>query len=146
MFCNTTLPLKADVYYATPVQNTFGQVEKTWTFDQTIRCAFNMTTNYKDQQIQPDQMFWVQDILGGRTIVDPRIDSNGNTHAMTDVLITKIRNDQEVEIYLETAGVRDGLSTVFEIAGVLPHNGPFASVDYYKTVIKRSDIQELGDE
>lgn len=145
MFCNTYLPLKADLYYSTPSQNSFGQVEKTWAFDQTIRCAFTMSTNYKDQQIQPDQMFWVQDILGGRTLVDPRVDSLGETHAMTNVLVTNIRNDKEVEIYLETAGVRDGSSTVFEVAGVLPHNGPFGDVDYYKMIVKRSDIQEMID-
>ena len=145
MFCNTFLPLKADIYYSTPTQNTFGQVEKTWAFNQTIRCAMSMSSNYKDQQIQPDQFFWVQDILGGRTLVDPRVDSLGANHAMTDVLVTNIRNDKEVEIYVETAGLRDGLSTVFEVGGVLPHNGPFGEVDYYKMVIKRSDLQELDD-
>lgn len=143
MFCNTTLPLKADVYYSTPTQNSFGQVEKTWAFDQTIRCALNMSTNYKDQQIQADQMFWVQDILGGRTLVDPRISSDGTMYAMTDVVVTNIRNDKDVEIYVETSGVREGNSTIFEVAGVLPHNGPFGDVDYYKMIIKRSDMQEL---
>ena len=143
MFCNTYLPLSADVFYATKSQNNFGNVEKTWAFDQTIRCAFTMSTNYKDQQVQSDQMFWVQDMLGGRTIVDPRIDSIGELHSLTDILIDNVRNDQGDNIYMETAGVRKGDSTLFEVSGVLPHNGPFGSVDYYKMVVKRSDAQEM---
>jgi hypothetical protein len=145
MFCNTFLPLKLDLYYATTSQNDFGSVEKVWAFSQTIRANLSMSTNYKDQQIQPDQVFWVQDILSGRTLVDPRITALGALHSMTNVLITNIRNDKDIPMFVETVGELDGTSTVFELGGVLPHMGPFGDVDYYKIVIKRSDMQELSD-
>ena len=100
-----------------------------------------MSSNYKDQQIQADQMFWVQDIISGRTGIDPRKSSSGKLYSMTDVLITDIMDEKDSLIYLETAGPRSGLSSIFELAGVLPHVGPFGSADYFKVVIKRSDDQ-----
>lgn len=143
MFCWNIFPLQADIYYPTTSQTNFGVVEKAWTLDQTVRLGVAMTTNYKDQQIQPDQMFWEQDTLGARMIVDPRVASDSDTYAMTDVLVTNIRTMEEVEIYLETAGPRSGSSTAYELSGVLPHVGPFGAVDYYKVTLKRSDDQEV---
>lgn len=145
MFCNTYFPLKADVYYATQTQNDFGEVNKEWSYDQNIRIELAMSTNYKDQQIQAEQFLFVQDMLNGRTLVDPRISSDGEMYAFTDVLLTNIQNDRGEHIYLETTGVREGKDTLYELAGTLPHNGPFGQVDYYKVVIKRSDAQELKD-
>lgn len=143
MFCNNIFPLKADVYYPTTSQTAFGVVEKTWALDQTVRLGIAMTTNYKDQQIQPDQIFWEQDTLGARMLVDPRIAADTTPYSMTDVLITDIRTDEDVEVYVETAGPRSGSSTAYEISGVLPHVGPFGKVDYYKVTLKRSDDQEV---
>ena len=57
MFCNTFYPLKADIYYATESQNDFGEMDKQWDFDRSVGVDFNMSTNYKDQQVQPDQLF-----------------------------------------------------------------------------------------
>lgn len=143
MFCNNVFPLKGDIYYPTETQNSFGVVEKTWALDRTVRLGVAQTTNYKDQQIQPDQMFWEQDTLGCRLLVDPRISSGATSYAMTDVLVTNIRTDKDVAVYVETAGPRSGLSTAYEVSGVLPHVGPFGAVDYYKVTLKRSDDQEV---
>ena len=143
MFCNTFYPSRYSVYYATQSQNSFGEVEKVWTFNQVLRAGFSMSTNYKDQQVQADQNFWIQDIISGRTGFDPRKSSSGKLYAMTDVLIADIMDDKDNLIYTESAGVRSGMSTLFELAGVLPHTGPFGSIDYYKIVVKRSDAQEL---
>lgn len=143
MFCNTFFPLKADVYYAVNQQDDFGDISKQWSYDQTINLSLSMSTNYKDQNIQPAQMFFVQDMLNGKCKVDPRISSDGSPFSMTDVLLTNIRGVDNEPIYVETAGARVGLSTVYELTGLLPHNGPFGKVDYYKIVIARSDAQEL---
>jgi len=112
-------------------------------FGQTLRAGFSMSSNYKDQQIQADQMFWVQDIISGRTGSDPRVNPHGTMYPMTDLLITDIVDEKDSIIYLETAGPRSGLSSVFELAGVLPHVGPFGQVDYFKIVVKRSDDQSM---
>lgn len=143
MFCNTFFPLKADIYYASSQQNDFGDVEKVWVFDQTINVSLSMSTNYKDQNIQPAQMMFVQDMLNGKSKVDPRIAADGSMFSMTDVIMTNIRGVDGEVAYIETAGVRVGMPTLYELTGVLPHNGPFGTVDYHKIVISRSDAQEL---
>lgn len=145
MFESTFFPQIADVYYATQTQNDFGDIEKTWSYNQQVRLQLNMSTNYKDQQMQPDQFFFMEDILDGRCRTDVRISKDGATYAMTDILLTNIRNDVNKVIYHETAGIREGQPSVYEVAGVLPHLDPFGCVDYYKVVIKRSDMQELLD-
>lgn len=145
MFCNVFYPLKADVYYAVQTQNDFGSVEKAWEYNQTVRIDLSMSTNYKDQQIQADQFFWMQDLLSARVPGDVRVADSGEMYSLTDILITNVRNDSEEVIYYETAGVREGLPTLFEVAGVLPHNDPWGSNDFYKIVVKRSDAQELVD-
>lgn len=145
MFCNTFYPLIADVYYAIQSQNDFGEIDKQWEYNQSIRVDFSMSTNYKDQQIQADQMMWVQDMITGRTPTDIRKSDTSQLYSLTDILITNIRNDSGEYIYYETAGSRQGLSSLFEVAGLLPHNGPFGTNDYYKIVLKRSMMQELVD-
>ncbi len=145
MFCNTFYPLKADIYFATETQNDFGEMDRQWDFDQTVGVDFNMSTNYKDQQVQPDQFFWIQDMLNGKCAVDVRVDTNGGLHSLTNILITNIRNGSDGVIYYETAGPRAGLPTVYEVAGLLPHNDPWGNNDYFKLVIRRSEMQELVD-
>lgn len=142
MFCNTYYPLAADIYYATESQDEFGAIDKAWVFNQTVRVDMSMSTNYKDQQMQADMMVWVQDMISGRTPTDIRIDSSGGLHSLTDILVTNVRNDSDEVIYFETAGARTGEPTLFEVAGLLPHNGPWGRNDYYKLVIKRSMVQE----
>lgn len=143
MFCNTFYPLIADIYYATRTQDEFGAIDKEWTLDRSIRVDFSMSTNYKDQQMQADQVMWVQDMITGTTPDDIRIDSEGGMHSITDILVTNVRNDKGVAIYIETAGAREGSGTLFEVAGVLPHNDPWGNNDYYKVVAKRSMVQEV---
>lgn len=145
MFCNTYYPLLADVYYATQSQNDFGEIDKEWEYNQNIRVDFSMSTNYKDQQIQADQMMWMQDMISGRTPTDVRVADTGELYSMTDIIITNVRNDAGEIIYLETSGPREGTSTLFEVAGVLPHNGPWGSNDYFKIVLKRSMMQGFVD-
>lgn len=143
MFCDTFMPLSGEVYYSVESQNELGGVEKVWTIDHSIQMSLSMSTNYKDQQVQPDQMMWFQDSLNGRSIKDPRVDSGSSYHATTNVLITNIRDSKGNEVYIEPAGQRVGLSTIYELAGCMPHNGPFGVSDYFKIVLKRSDDQEL---
>lgn len=145
MFCNINYPLKADVYYAEESQNDFGEIDKAWEFNRTIKVDMNTSTNYKDQQVQPDQFFWVQDMLNGMTDEDVRVAENHLPHSLTNILITNIRNSSGTVIYYESAGERVGLPTLYEISGLLPHNDPWGNIDYYKLVLKRSELQEFVD-
>jgi len=141
---STFYPTRAQVWYATHYQDDFGHVKKTWEADHIIRCEVNQTTNYKDQQVNPDQILIVEDMLSLHTPSDVRVDKDGELHSLTDILITDISDRQGNVVYYESGGTRKGLSTIYEVSGVLPHNSPFG-VDYYKTVVARSMHQELLD-
>lgn len=145
MFCNTNYPLLADVYYAEESQNDFGEIDKEWEFNRTVPVDLNTSTNYKDQQVQPDQFFWIQDMLNGMTKEDVRIGDNHLPYSLTNIIITNVRNNLGEVIYYESAGDRVGLPTLYEVAGLLPHNDPWGNVDYYKIVLKRSELQEFVD-
>ena len=145
MFCNTFYPLKADIYYAVESQNDFGEMDRAWEFNRVIRVDMNMSTNYKDQQVQPDQFFWVQDMLNGMTPTDIRMSDTGTLYSLTNTIVTNIRNNKEEVVYSESAGDRAGLPTLYEVSGLLPHNDPWGNMDYYKLVLKRSELQEFVD-
>lgn len=145
MFCDTFYPLQADIYYGVESQNDFGEIDRAWEYNRTIRLDMNMSTNYKDQQVQPDQFFWIQDMLNGITPTDIRQSDTSGLYSLTNILITNIRNGSDEVIYYESAGERSGQPTIYEVSGLLPHNNPWGNIDYYKLVLKRSELQELVD-
>ena len=164
-FEGTLWPLCAVVWYATQLQDEFGHVRKTWRADHILQCNVNQTTNYKDQQVVPDQILIVEDMLALQTLDDVRIAKQepyaGQMYSLTDILISGLgypengthgevgkgpaANEYGINpVYYESGGTRQGLSTLYEISGVLPHNG-FEGNDYFKVVISRSMHQELLD-
>jgi hypothetical protein len=60
---------------------------------------------------------------------------------MTNVIVANIRDKNEKQIYNETAGIRSGKSTIFEISSFEPIVGPFGSTEYYKIILSRSENQ-----
>jgi len=77
----------------------------------------------------------------GRTRSDIRVSKLSEANAITNVIITNIRDAAKNCIYTETSGPRSGKSTIFEIATQEPIVGPFGSVEYHKLVIRRSENQ-----
>ena len=96
MFCDTFYPLQADIYYGVESQNDFGEIDRAWEYNRTIRLDMNMSTNYKDQQVQPDQFFWIQDMLNGITPTDIRQSDTSDLYSLTNILITNILNGSNV--------------------------------------------------
>lgn len=137
------LPFGADVFYSTTSQTEFGEVVKTWTYDRSIRLDLNASTNYKDQQVSPEQIFNIDDAVSARAFVDIRVDSHGEPHALTDIKVLNVRDVAGKFVYWETAGTRKGLSTIFEVDGFTPHTDPWGVVDHISIVIRRCPDQEL---
>jgi hypothetical protein len=81
----------------------------------------------------------------GRVKEDPRMSTSNGSNAITNILIANIRNAQEDLIYKETAGVRAGRGTIYELGTVEPMTGPFGSVDYFKMLLRRAENQTVGD-
>lgn len=136
-------PLLLDVYYSTTTQNDFGELERVWTLDRSVPCRVASNTNYKDQNVFPEQRMRVMDQINGQIIEDIRTDSLGEMHSLTDILVSNIRATCGGVVYIETAGDRVGEPTLYEVIGYMPHVDPFNKIDYVKIVLNRADEQVM---
>ena len=134
-------PLRADVYYSTTTQNKFGELVREWYLDKIISCRVASSTNYKDQNVFPEQRMHVSDQINVQTPEDVRVDSLGEVHSLTDILISAIRIPCGQQLYIETVGERKGMPSLYEVAAFSPHVDPFNTLDYIKLVLNRSDEQ-----
>lgn len=134
-------PLLADVYYPIVEQGGYGNIKKQWILDKTIACSFSAGGSANKEDVKPNVNITLDSILVGRTKSDIRISNQEAQNAITNVVITNIRDANCNPIYVETAGTRAGKSTIFEIATQEPTLGAFGSVEYYKLVIRRSENQ-----
>jgi hypothetical protein len=140
---NFVYPLLADIYYPTVDQGAYGNVSKVWIFDSSIPCAFSVAGSKNKQDIIPNASVTIDNFLVGRTRQDIRVSKRENSNAMTNVIITNIRDNKDNFIYVESSGPRAGKSTIFEVATNDPIVGPFGSVEYYKVVLRRSENQAV---
>jgi hypothetical protein len=63
---------------------------------------------------------------------------------VTNVIVSNIKDKHGGPIYMETSGPRSGKSTIFEIATLEPHVGPFGDLDFYKLILRRSENQAVN--
>ena len=144
MICETPdfmFPMKADIFYPTISQNAYGSVEKEWIHDRTIASSFAPAGADNVQEVKPNRAITESSILIGRSKTDVRLSARESKNAITNIIITNIRDKNDNEIYIETSGPRSGKSTIFEVATVEPFVGPFGSTEYYRILIRRSENQ-----
>ena len=143
MLCISTHPLfnmNLDIYYAQKEQDKYGREQKTWSFDQTL-IGYAETIGAEDKS---KTFFEYKGKLLARTKVDPRISINAQQYAMTDVIITDIRDRKtSQEFFVETFGERSGKSTLYEISAIEPYIDPFNKIEYYRLFLNRLDAQVL---
>ena len=148
MQCEVTdfvYPMKADIYYSIIKQNEYGQIQKDWIFDRTIVCNATPVGGSGKEDIKPETFLQHEGKLVARSKGDIRVSSNNSNNAMTNILITNIRNASDTPIYYETAGPRSGRPTIYEVATVEPFTGPFGNIEYYKLLWRRTENQTAGD-
>jgi hypothetical protein len=144
MICETpdfTFPMQADVFYPVVEQGLYGDIKKQWIIDRTIIGNFIPAGNAGKEEVQPNVNITKDVILVGRIKNDIRISSLDNDNAITNVLVTNIKDRNSKQIYMETSGVRKGKATIFEVATQEPYTGPFGTVEYYNVVLRRSENQ-----
>jgi hypothetical protein len=144
MQCDITdfmYPLLADIYYPLVDQGAYGNLKKTWVLGKTVACNFSSGGAAFKEEVKPNVNITQDSILLGRVKTDIRISDSEDKNAITNVLVTNIRDRWENPIYLETSGPRAGRSTLYEIATNEPTIGPFGSVEYYKLTVRRSENQ-----
>lgn len=144
VYCETTdfiYPLLADVYYPVVEQSAYGNVNKQWILDKSVACNFSSVGTAGKEEVKPNVNITKDIVLIGRSRSDIRVSKLNEANAMTNVIISNIRDSSKNCIYTETSGPRAGKPTIFEIASQEPVVGPFGIVEYYKLVIRRSENQ-----
>ena len=137
-------PMQASVYHPIIEQGEFGAIKKHWVLDRVFACSFSSGGSAFKEEVKPNVNITQNSILVGRVKSDIRISSLDSKNALTNVLITDIKDQEGNLIYMETSGPRSGKGTLFELATYEPFTGPFGTVESYKVVIRRSENQS-GD-
>lgn len=146
--CETTdfiYPMKADIYYPIITQNQYGQPNKDWVFDRTVVCNATTAGGAGTDELKPEVFLQYDGKLIARSKSDIRISGDGTNNAVSNILITNIRNASDVLIYKETAGPRVGRGTIYEVGTVEPFINPFGNIEYYKMLWRRTENQAVGD-
>jgi len=144
MDCNTNdymFPMAADIYYPIVEQGALGNVKKNWILDKSVAISVNPAGAAFKEEVVPNVNITKDSLLIGRIKKDIRVSSRNDNNAITNVIITNIRDRACNEIYRETSGIRNGKSTIFEIATQEPFVGPFGDIEYYKIILRRSENQ-----
>lgn len=134
-------PMQADIYYPQVEQSAYGSITKQWSLDRTIACSFSPAGTAFKEELQAKVDLTQDSLLLGRSKTDLRFSSLDEGHALTDIVISNIKNSEGQELYIETSGPRDGKSTIFEIATIQPYTNPFGKLEYYRVVLRRSENQ-----
>ena len=134
-------PMEADIYHPIVEQGALGNVKKTWVLDRTVGCSFAPAGSAFKEEVTPNVNITQDKLLIGRVREDIRISDRDANNAITNVIVTNIRDKNCNPIYVETSGPRAGKSTIFEVATNDPFVGPFGSVEYFKVVLRRSENQ-----
>ena len=134
-------PMCADLYYAIGTQGDFGEIKKQWVLDRTIACNAVPFVRKGIEELDPKMISQLNNKLNCRSLTDIRISSLDKPYAITDILITNIRDTHNNIIYKETSGIRSGKGTIYEIATIQPFVGPFGNIDSYQMVWRRTESQ-----
>jgi hypothetical protein len=134
-------PMEADVFYPIVEQGPLGNVKKNWILDKAVAINVNPAGSAFKEEVVPNVNITKDTILIGRIKNDIRISSRKENNAITNIIVTNIKDKNCNLIYLETSGIRNGKSTIFEIATQEPFFGPFGNVEYYKIILRRSENQ-----
>lgn len=146
--CETTdfiYPMKADIYYPIITQNQYGQPNKEWVFDRTVACNATTVGGAGTDELKPEVFLQYDGKLVARSKSDLRISGDGTNNAISNILITNIRNAADTIIYKETAGPRMGRGTIYEVGTLEPFINPFGNIEYYRMLWRRTENQAVGD-
>ena len=143
MICETAdfaYPLLADIYYPIVETGAYGNSKKTWVLDRTIACFFNPAGRKTKEDVNSENKLELDNLLIGRVRND-LTQTSSESYSVTNIIIANIRDRSGNFIYNESAGVRKGNSTIFEVASLNPIVGPFGTIEYYKVLVRRSENQ-----
>jgi hypothetical protein len=133
--------MSAEVYYPITEVGPYGNTIRQWVFDQTVPCQFVPAGSDSKEEVKPEILITQDTLLVGRVKNDIRISKRNDPNALTNIIVTNIRDGSCNELYTETTGPRAGKSTIFEVATQQPYVGPFGGIDFHKIVLRKSENQ-----
>lgn len=134
-------PMLADVYHPTMSPSAYGGIAKTWLLDRTIAGNFIRAGSETKEELVVNIDLSQESLIIARIRSDLRLSEREEGNALTNILITNIRDAESNVIYSETAGPRENKPTIYEVATQQPFVGPFGKVEYYRLVLRRSENQ-----
>jgi hypothetical protein len=136
-------PIQADIFYPEVSQGAYGSVSKSWMKDRTLVCSLGPAGSRFREGLTPNIDITLESLLVGRFKEDIRFSKDQKGKAMTNIVISNVKDRNCREIYVEPSGPRKNQSTIFEVATVTPHIGPLGKVEYYKVILRRSENQAV---
>lgn len=136
-------PMLADIYHPVIEAGTYGSVTKQWLLDRTIAGNFIRAGSQQKEELVVNIDLTQDSLLIARVRSDVRFSDANEPNALTNILITNIRDKDGNPYYVETAGKRINQPTVFEIATVQPFVNPFREIEHYTLILRRSENQGI---
>lgn len=136
-------PMEADIFYPIVEQTAYGNVKKQWILDRSIACSLTTAGAALKEDITPNVNISKELLLLGRVKGDIRFSARSEKNAVTNIILTNVRDRFCNQIYVETSGPRAGKPTIFEVATNEPFLNPFGVIEYYKVVLRRSENQGI---
>ena len=136
-------PIQADIFYTEVAQGAYGSVSKSWMKDRTLVCSLGPAGSRFKEELNPNVDINLESLLVGRFKEDIRFSRDQKGKAMTNIVISNVKDRNCQEVYIEPSGPRKNQSTIFEVATVTPHIGALGKVEYYKVILRRSENQAV---
>jgi hypothetical protein len=132
-------PMTADIYYATSIQDAFGEFDKKWQKDRTVKCS--AIKERPDSKIRPalvTEKFLQYDFrINMRTNENIQLGSDDNIYPITDILIRNIKDPSGTIVWDEYYND----NTSFEIQAAEPMFNELHNLNGYRILLVRSDRQ-----
>lgn len=139
---SVTFPMLADIYYPVVSQDAYGQIKKVWTLDKTVSGSFTPAGSDIKEELVINVDISQESLLIGRVKRDLRYaDADDEDYGLSNIMVTNIRDKNDLVIYKETDGVRRGQPTLFEVATQQPFVNPFGRIEHYRVILRRSENQ-----
>lgn len=132
-------PMTADLYYSSGEQNDFGEMVSTWTKDRTIKCSAikERPSTTVQNKITSQKFIEYEFRLDFRTNEDVLVASDGTSYALTEIIITNIKDPSGKVVWFESSSQ----ATVFELGNVEPMFDPFHNYFGARILLRRADDQ-----
>jgi len=140
-------PMTADIYYATTVQQDYGNVSKTWVFDRTVNCSIisDLSSRGFSGELKTKGTDFIYDSNAFfRTKEDIRKKSNGMYFPITAIAITNIKDPAGNDVWINGQNLINSANVVktkYEVKTIVPTFDYNHNLRHFRIFISKSQVQ-----